>query len=98
MTQIGNSGGSNVSRAEQLFGIDLRSLTAFRIGLAALLLADLAYRAMDFQAHYTDQGVLPRALYLEIFSNVEVTWSLHLILGSATYTALLFLAAALNVS
>lgn len=95
MTQIGKSGGSIVSRAEQLFGIDLRSLTAFRIGLAALLLADLAYRALDFQAHYTDQGVLPRALYLEIFSNVEVTWSLHLILGSATYTALLFLAAAL---
>ena len=84
-----------MSRAEQLFGIDLRSLTAFRIGLAGLLLADLAYRALDFQAHYTDQGVLPRALYLEIFSNVEIAWSLHLILGSATYTALLFLAAAL---
>lgn len=83
-----------MSRPEQLFGIDLRSLTAFRIGLAALLLADLAYRALDFQAHYTDQGVLPRALYLEIFSEVEITWSLHLILGSAPYTALLFLLAA----
>ena len=80
----------NVSRAEQLFGIDLRSLTAFRIGLAALLLADLAYRAVDFQAHHTDQGVFPRALYLEIFSNVEIAWSLHLIRRSATYTALLF--------
>jgi hypothetical protein len=79
-----------VSRTEQLFGIDRRSLTAFRLGLGALLLADLAYRALDFQAHYTDQGVLPRALYLEIFSEVEISWSLHLILGSAPYTALLF--------
>jgi hypothetical protein len=79
-----------VSRAEQLFGIDRRSLTAFRLGLGALLLADLAYRALDFQAHYTDLGVLPRALYLEIFSEVEISWSLHLVLGSAPYTALLF--------
>jgi hypothetical protein len=79
-----------VSRVEQLFGIDRRSLTAFRLGLGALLLADLAYRALDFQAHYTDLGVLPRALYLEIFSEVEISWSLHLVLGSAPYTALLF--------
>ncbi len=82
-----------MSRAAQLFGIDARSLTAFRIGLGALLLADLAYRALDFRAHYTDAGVLPRALYLEIFSEVEFSWSLHLILGSEPYTALLFLVA-----
>jgi hypothetical protein len=79
-----------VSRAEQLFGIDARSLIAFRIGLAALLLADLAYRTLDFRAHYTDVGVLPRSLYLELFSEIEITWSLHLLLGSAAYTALLF--------
>ena len=81
MTTLGvwRQGGSEMSRAEQLFGIDSRSLTAFRIGLGGLVLADLAYRALDFRAHYTDAGVLPRALYLEIFSQVEITWSLHLL-------------------
>ena len=79
-------------RGEQFFGIDLRSLTVLRIGLAALLLADLVYRAQDFRAHYTDQGVLPRTLYLDVFSNIEAVWSFHLILGSPTYTALLFFA------
>jgi hypothetical protein len=83
-----------LSRAEQLFGIDHRSLVAFRVGLAGLLLVDLAYRVLDFRAHYTDAGVLPRALYLEAFSDVEIAWSLHLVLGSDVFTALLFLAAA----
>jgi hypothetical protein len=93
MTYAPGAGGFNVSRAEQLFGIDRRGLTVFRIGLAALLIADLLYRALDFRAHYTDLGVLPRALYLELFANVEITWSLHLILGSEPYTLLLFVLA-----
>jgi len=84
-----------VNRGEQLFGIDPRSLTAFRIGLGALLLADLAYRSLDFQAHYTELGILPRALYLDYFANVEIAWSLHLVLGNTTYTALLFFAQAI---
>ena len=83
-----------MSRAQLLFGIDLRSLAAFRIGLGMLLLADLAYRALDFQAHYTDAGILPRGLYLEIFSDVEIAWSVHLALGSTIYQTLLFLIAA----
>ena len=82
-----------MSRLEQLFGIDSRSLGAFRVGLGALLLVDLAYRTLDFRAHYTDAGVLPRALYLKVFSEVEISWSLHLVLGSAPYTAVLFLLA-----
>jgi hypothetical protein len=41
------------------FGIDLRTLGAFRIGLALLVLADLIGRAGDLTAHYTDQGVFP---------------------------------------
>jgi hypothetical protein len=84
-----------LSRIEQLFGIDHRSLAAFRIGLASILLADLAYRSLDFEAHYTDRGVLPRALYLEIFSNVEVAWSVNLLFGSSIFTAFLFLLSAI---
>jgi vitamin K-dependent gamma-carboxylase-like protein len=49
------------SRLEEMFGIDLRSLAALRIGIALLLLADLVNRSADLAAHYTDLGVLPRA-------------------------------------
>ena len=42
-----------------LGAIDPRSLAAFRIGLACLVLADLVYRALDLEAHYSDAGVLP---------------------------------------
>lgn len=43
----------------RLFGIDLRSLALVRMGIAGLLLVDLAVRARDFRAHYTDFGILP---------------------------------------
>ncbi len=59
-----------------------------------LLLVDLAFRGLDFDAHYTDSGILSRALYLDLFSDVEISWSVHLLLGSALYTALLFFVAA----
>ncbi|MBC7808975.1 MAG: HTTM domain-containing protein [Akkermansiaceae bacterium] len=44
----------------ELFGIDLRSVALFRIGLALMLLADLFMRSVDIEAFYTDRGVLPR--------------------------------------
>lgn len=50
---------STPGRWAQLFGIDLRSLALVRIGMAALLWIDLAVRARDFRAHYTDFGILP---------------------------------------
>jgi len=42
-----------------LIAIDRRALVAFRVGLGALVLADLFKRALTFEAHYTDAGVLP---------------------------------------
>jgi hypothetical protein len=50
------------SRLEQVFGFDLRSLALVRIGMGAVIVADLAQRSCSLRAHYTDQGVLPRAL------------------------------------
>jgi hypothetical protein len=50
------------SRALQVFGVDLRSLALMRIGLGAVLVADLLQRFSTLKAHYTDEGVLPRAL------------------------------------
>ena len=58
-----------------VFALDLRSLALLRIGAGLLLLLDLAVRAGDLRAHYTDFGVLPRAeLGLYTFRSV---WTLH---------------------
>ncbi len=48
-----------------VFGMDARSLAAFRVGLALVVLADLATRALSLTEHYTDAGVLPRSALIE---------------------------------
>jgi hypothetical protein len=59
--------------------------------MATLLLADLSYRALDLEAHYTDFGVLP----IEVARSLtEGAWSLHWMDGSLAFQAALFVAAA----
>jgi hypothetical protein len=72
-------------------GIDGRSLAAFRIALALAMLADLAIRAGDLRAHYTDAGLLNRADALEIYDFLHA-WPLcvHLVGGSVWSQVLLF--------
>src|SRR5262245_34918311 len=76
-----------------VFGADLRSLAALRIGVGLLLLVDLKWRAEDLVAHYTDFGVLPRSVLLE---QAASRWfiSLHVINGTWEVQALLFCIAA----
>ncbi|MEA2292436.1 MAG: hypothetical protein QOE86_75, partial [Solirubrobacteraceae bacterium] len=78
------------------FAADLRSLAAFRIVLGLLVLVDLADRARNLTAHYTDAGVLPRA---DLLANREILdssfFSLNLISGGASVQAALFAIAAL---
>src|SRR5215216_2429437 len=78
----------------EVFGADLRSLAVFRVALALLVLADLAMRATDLTAHYTDEGVLPRTALLE---EVLSPWafSLNLMNGEPFFQVLLFGVAAL---
>ena len=71
-----------------IFGADLRSLAALRIVLAVIVLIDLAGRAPNLLAHYTDYGVLPRHILL-ITSNMW-RFSLNLINGTLFAQALLF--------
>jgi hypothetical protein len=73
----------------EVFGADLRSLALFRIVLAVLALADLATRATDLSAHYTDGGVLPRSV---LAAQVLSRWSfsLNLMNGEPFFQALLF--------
>ncbi len=78
---------------DRLFGIDGRSLAAFRIALGALVVADLVTRAADIEAHYSDAGVLPREAFHRLFASSEWQWSLHLWTGSVAGQAALFVAA-----
>src|ERR1043166_5393859 len=72
-----------------LFGIDPRSLALFRLVAGALLLVDLAIRATDLKAMYTDDGMFSRA---EIWhrANTIWNWSFHFGSGSWGYQAMLF--------
>ncbi|QWC18746.1 HTTM domain-containing protein [Halorubrum sp. 2020YC2] len=75
-------------------GIDPRALAAFRIALGAVLLVDLALRARNLTAFYTDAGALPRAELADA-SPLGARLSLHAVSGDPRVVALLFLVAAL---
>lgn len=74
---------------EQVFGMDLRALALFRIGLALLILMDLLYRLPNLRLHYTDFGVMPRAALITEFTSMA-HWSLHYGSGAAIYQLALF--------
>ena len=75
-----------------MFTLDLRSLALFRIGVAVVILLDLFERSKDFIAHYTDEGIVPRDVFLEKYHH---WWeiSFHLISGNVLYQGLLFVIA-----
>src|SRR5690349_11156361 len=76
------------TKIARIFGIDLRTLALFRVCLALIILLDLALRARDLTAHYSDYGVLPRAALL---GDIGYRFpSLHLISGSSKFEALMF--------
>ena len=82
-----------------MFAIDPRSLAAFRIGVAVLLLCDLFARAADVAVFYTDSGVLPRTVRLEMLGSgdqfgFEHQWSIYMLNGQAWSQRLLMLIAA----
>jgi hypothetical protein len=74
----------------ELFGIDIRSLALFRIGLALVLIGDLIIRLQDLKAHYSDEGVLPRIPLIDGFLD-PWSLSLHLISGQWQIMLILFL-------
>lgn len=58
---------------ERLFGVDLRALALFRIGLAILVLGDFWIRLQDIESHYTEFGVAPREAIIKF--NQGSLWS-----------------------
>ena len=79
--------------ARQALLIDLRTLALFRVLLALMVIVDLAMRARDLTAHYSDRGVLPRSALIADFGS----WfpSVHLMSGSPSVQAALFVVAGL---
>jgi hypothetical protein len=63
------------------FAVDTRALAVFRVALATLLLVDLARRATDLVAFYTDRGVFPRALLPVVEPGYQYV-SLHALSGA----------------
>src|SRR5690349_18029748 len=85
------------SMLARIFGLDVRSLALFRIGLALFILYDVVSRSFDLAAHYTDFGVLPRDWAMRyytaspIYSAWNPAWlSLHFLTGSALGISVLF--------
>jgi hypothetical protein len=78
--------GSYLARA---FGIDCRSLAAFRALLGLIILSDLATRMQDLGAFYSDGGVLPRAELLARFSD-QARFSLLMASGDTAVVGMLF--------
>lgn len=83
---------------QRLLGIDPRALAVVRIGLALLLLGDLATRATDLTAHYTDVGILPRHARVTAFdmradSKTRWWWSWHMASGTLAFQSALVFAA-----
>jgi hypothetical protein len=83
---------------ERRFAVDERALAALRVALGGLLLLDLALRARDLRAFYTDAGVLPRSVLAAEYPTFA-RLSLHAVSGEPWVQALLFgLAGALAVA
>lgn len=74
------------------FSIDARALGVFRIGIAFLILVDLANRARDLVAHYTDAGLAPRADVIQLVDSAS-QWSLHFLNGSTLFQTTMFVLA-----
>jgi len=79
---------------KQLFSLDLRSIAFFRILYGILILYDLADRARNLTAHYTDAGVMPREAVLE-HDWLDYVFSIHMMNGEPYFQGILFLINAL---
>jgi len=92
--------GSRVARRriratiDDSFGIDVRALALFRLGLGVVLLSDVLKRVISLEAHYSDAGVLPRASLAAIRPGPGV-FRLYVLSGDLWAQALLFTVAGL---
>lgn len=86
-------GGSLIKNWFQGLALDLRSLALMRMAYALCLLQDLAIRATDLTAHYTDWGAQPSYLVTKLGWD-PAFFSVHLMQTSREGQILFFLVAA----
>ena len=79
-----------INNLKKLFGIDLRVLAVFRIGLALLIILDLILRYCHLEELYTDRGLLNRQDAIRYLSS-SLYFSFHLFNGTFEFQFLLFL-------
>lgn len=77
------------TRIRRSWSLDLRSLSLFRVGLALVILVDLALRARYLTEHYTDLGIFPRKAFFELWEG-PATWSIHTASGELWFQVFLF--------
>ncbi|EJF09746.1 MULTISPECIES: HTTM domain-containing protein [Pontibacter] len=77
----------------RVFTVDLRALAVMRIWVAGIILTDLAIRATDLEAHYSNMGVLPLHV-LHQFGWHPYHFSFHTLSGLWQVQVVLFLIAA----
>ncbi len=80
-----------MKKIQQLFGLDLRSLALFRMGLALIIITDLIIRFQDLNVFYTDQGVLPRSALISEGILNPLYWSIYFINGQPLIVGMLFI-------
>lgn len=76
----------------KVFTVDLRALAIMRIWLAGIILTDLAIRATDLEAHYSNMGVLPLHV-LHQYVWLPQFFSLHALSGLWQFQLVLFILA-----
>lgn len=89
--RLWNLRGWEQTKLGEIFSADLRSLAAFRIAIAVVIIFDLLGRIPNLRVHYTDEGILPRSLLVDSF--VRWRWSLNLINDTFEFQLALLLAA-----
>lgn len=88
--------GSWRDRLQATFGLDLRSLAALRVLLGGMLLVDLCVRVEALSDHYSDLGLLPRAVHDQYYlSHYPGRFSVHMWSGEPWAIGALFALAAL---
>jgi Vitamin K-dependent gamma-carboxylase len=74
---------------KKIFAVDLRALALMRIWVGGIILTDLAIRASDLEAHYSNMGVLPLHVLFQHAWN-PFFFSFHTLSGLWQVQALLF--------
>ncbi|MBL7931800.1 MAG: HTTM domain-containing protein [Bacteroidia bacterium] len=71
------------------YNADPRALAIMRIGIALIVICDLAIRMCDLEAHYTDAGIWPTDL-IKNFGWNHGYWSAHALSGGYEFQLILF--------